>query len=72
MTEKSFRGWMPIAEAAIKTIRADRLCFGTDYPFEIHDARDVKEFAENIGHLDLSEQDKRNILGENIRRLFKL
>ena len=67
-----FGGWMPIAEAAIKTIRADRLCFGTDYPFEIHDARDVKGFIKNIRHLDLSEQDKRNMLGENIRQLFKL
>lgn len=67
-----FGGWMPIAESAMKTIRADRLCFGTDYPFEIHDSRDVKEFAENIKHLDLSEQDKRNILGENVKRLFKI
>jgi predicted TIM-barrel fold metal-dependent hydrolase len=67
-----FGGWMPIAEAAIKTIRADRLCFGTDYPFEIHEAQDVKGFIKNIRHLDLSEQDKRNMLGENIKRLLKL
>ncbi len=67
-----FGGWMPIAESASKTIRADRLCFGTDYPFEIHDSRDVKEFAENIKGLDLPEQDKRNILGENVKRLFKI
>jgi predicted TIM-barrel fold metal-dependent hydrolase len=67
-----FGGWEPITEAAIKTIRADRICFGTDYPFEFHDARDVKEFVENIKHLDISEQDKRNILGENVKRLFKL
>jgi len=67
-----FGGWMPIAEAAVRTIRTDRLCFGTDYPFEIHDSRDVKEFAENIEHLDIPEQDKRNILGENVCRLFKL
>jgi len=65
-----FGGWMPITEAATKTIRSDRLCFGTDYPFEIHEAKDVRAFVENIKNLDMSEQDKRNILGENARRLF--
>jgi predicted TIM-barrel fold metal-dependent hydrolase len=67
-----FGGWMPIAESAIKTIRPDRLCFGTDYPFEIHDSRDVREYAQNIKQLPLSDQDKRNILGGNIKRLFKM
>ena len=67
-----FGGWMPITEAGVKTIRSDRLCFGTDYPFEIHDAKDVKLFIENIKGLDISEQDKRNILGENAKRLFKI
>ena len=67
-----FGGWMPITEAAIKTIRSHRLCFGTDFPFEIHEARDIKEFIDNIKGLDISEQDKKNVLGENVKRLFKL
>jgi len=67
-----FGGWMPITEAATKTIRNDRLCFGTDYPFEIHEAQDIKSFVDNIKALDIPEQDKRNILGENIKRLFKV
>ncbi|MBW1803235.1 MAG: amidohydrolase [Deltaproteobacteria bacterium] len=67
-----FGGWMPITEAATKTIMIERLCFGTDYPFEIHNARDVKAFIDNIKALDIPEQDKKNILGENIKRLFKL
>jgi len=32
-----FGGWMPITESTVKVVRADRLCFGTDYPFEIHE-----------------------------------
>jgi len=67
-----FGGWMPITEAAVKTIRTDRLCFGTDYPFEILEACDVKGFINDIKLLDIPEQEKRNILGENIKRLFKL
>jgi len=67
-----FGGWMPIAQSAIKMIRPDRICFGTDYPFEIHDSRDVREFYENIKRFDLPEQDKRNILGGNVKRLFKM
>jgi predicted TIM-barrel fold metal-dependent hydrolase len=61
---------MPITEAATKTIRTDRLCFGTDYPFEIHDTEDVKGFIENIKNMAIPEADKKNILGDNIKRLF--
>jgi predicted TIM-barrel fold metal-dependent hydrolase len=67
-----FGGWMPITEGAVKTIRTDRICFGTDYPFEIHDTEDVKGFIDDIKRLVLPESEKRNILGENIRRLFDL
>jgi predicted TIM-barrel fold metal-dependent hydrolase len=67
-----FGGWMSITEAASKTIRHDRLCFGTDYPFEIHESRDVKIFVEGIRDLDLPDQEKQNILGENAKRLFKI
>jgi len=67
-----FGGWMPITEEAVKTIRPERLCFGTDFPFEIHEPRDVREFIENIKGLEISEKGKRDILGENARRLFRL
>lgn len=67
-----FGGWMPITEAATQTIRADRICFGTDYPFEIHETEDVKSFIESIKKLAIPEPDKRQILGENIKDLFCL
>ncbi len=67
-----FQGWMPITKAALLTVRADRLCFGTDYGFEMLEAQDIKGFIDDIKKLNLSETDKRNILGENIRNLFKL
>ena len=67
-----FGGWMPITNVAISIIGPGRLCFGTDYGFEMHEAADIKLFIDNIKKLDLPEQDKRNILGENVRRLFRL
>ena len=67
-----FQGWMPITQATLLTVRADRLCFGTDYGFEMLDAQDIKGFIDDIKKLNIPEADKRNILGENIRTLFKL
>ena len=67
-----FGGWVPIVAAAVKVIRADRLCFGTDYPAEIHEAQDVKAFIDNIKQLGILTEDKRNILGNNVRNLLKL
>ncbi len=68
----SGEGWLPMILSALPTIRADRLCFGTDYPYEVHEGRDVKYFIDNIKNLDIPEKDRRNILGENIKNLFKL
>ncbi|MFC1901976.1 amidohydrolase family protein [Chloroflexota bacterium] len=67
-----FGGWMPITEAAIKVIRTDRLCFGTDWPVEIHEAQDIKVFVNKIKQLDIAAEDKRNILGRNVKNLLKL
>jgi len=67
-----FQGWMPITQATLLTVRADRLCFGTDYGFEMLEAQDIKGFIDDIKKLNMPEADRRNILGENIRTLFKL
>ncbi len=67
-----FGGWRPITEAATKVIRSDRICFGTDFPFEIHEAQDIKSFINDIKQLNISEKAKQDILGGNVRRLLKL
>lgn len=67
-----FQGWMPITQAALLSVRADRLCFGTDYGFEMVESQDIKGFIDDIKKLQLPEADRRNILGENIQALFKL
>lgn len=65
-------GWIPMIKASLLTIRADRLCFGTDYPFEVREAGDIKFFIDTIKQLDITENDKRSILGENIKNLFNI
>ena len=67
-----FQGWMPITEATLRTVQAERVCFGTDYPWEMRESQDIKAFIDDIKKLNISETDKRNILGENARNLFKL
>jgi len=67
-----FGGWMPITKMAVSIIRSDRLCFGTDYGYEINEAIDIRQFITDIKSMDISETAKRAILGENMRRLFKI
>ncbi len=64
-------GWMPITEAIVKIVRTDRICFGTDYPFEIHHGSDIKLFIEGIKKLPISDTEKRNILGDNLRQFLR-
>jgi 6-methylsalicylate decarboxylase len=67
-----FAGWMPIVNSAVETIRSESLCFGTDYPLDFHNSADIKAYIENIKKLNVPEKDKRNMLGENARKIFKL
>ena len=65
-------GWLPMIKAALLTIRTDRTCFGTDYPWDLHNAEDIRSFIAVIKQLDIPESDKRLILGENTKNLFKI
>ncbi len=67
-----FGGYMPIARAALMSIKHTRLCFGTDYPFEFRRPEDYRAYLAAIKRLDISEEQKRAILGGNVLRLFKV
>lgn len=67
-----YGGAPEMMRAAVDSIRRDRLTFGTDYPYEFRDPGDTREFIVSIKSLNISEEDKRNILGENVLRLFKM
>lgn len=64
-------GWMPAVKQALLAIKSERLCFGTDYPYEMSRAADLKAYIGGIKRLDIPEEDKAKILGGNLKRLFK-
>ncbi len=67
-----FQGWMPMTEATLLTVKPERLVLGTDYGFEVLEPVDMKAFIDSIKAMKIPETDKRKILGENARELFKI
>lgn len=55
----------PALRCAIESVGADRILFGTDYPFESND--EASSFLEKA---NISEEDKRKICYENAQRLL--
>lgn len=65
-------GDMSTMKAALATLRTDQMLFGTDYPFDVRVAKDVKQFIENVKLLNIPDSEKRLILGETSRKLFRV
>ncbi|MBE6033036.1 MAG: amidohydrolase [Clostridiales bacterium] len=65
-------GWPPMTEMAFRVVNHDRLMFATDYPYEVHTARDYKYYIDSLDAMDISEEDKKAFLGGNAARLLKL
>ncbi|MCL2493231.1 MAG: amidohydrolase, partial [Clostridiales bacterium] len=65
-------GWPVIAEMAFKAARPDRLCFGTDYPYETHEGRDFNYYLDQLDGIGLTREQKDAFLGGNIAALLKL
>ena len=61
---------MHMVKFAITTVGAERLVFGTDYPFNpSHDQRTVRALFEA---LDLEDAQKTLICGHNISKFLKI
>ncbi len=67
-----YGGAPEVMRAAVESIRRDRFTFGTDYPFEFRNPGDVREYIAGIKSLNISEDDKKNILGQNVLNLFNI
>ena len=67
-----FMGWMPITQATLLTVKPQRMVFGTDYGLEMIEAEDIKAFIDDIKGLNMPEADRRAVLGETARELFKI
>jgi predicted TIM-barrel fold metal-dependent hydrolase len=64
-------GWMPAVKQALLVIKPERLCFASDYPWEMSRPGDLKAYIAGTKKLNIPEQNKAKILGGNIRKLFK-
>ncbi len=64
-------GWMPAVKQALLSIKPERLCFATDYPYEMSRPGDLKGYIRGIKRLDIPDEDKARILVGNLRKLFK-
>jgi len=65
-------GWMPALKQALMVLKPERLCFGSDYPWEMGRASDLKAYINAIERVDLPEEAKKRILGGNMLELFKM
>jgi predicted TIM-barrel fold metal-dependent hydrolase len=64
-------GWMPAVKQALLVLKPERLCFATDYPWEMSRPADLKAYISSIKKLDIPSANKSKILGGNLSRLFK-
>ena len=67
-----FMGWMPITQATLMVVKPQRMVFGTDYGLEMIEAEDIKTFIDDIKALNIPEADRKAILGDTARELFKI
>ncbi len=62
--------YKPAIMCAIQCSGVDQILFGTDYP--LYPLGDIPYAVKVIKELDLCQSDKKKILGENAKRLFKI
>ena len=65
-------GWLPALKQALVVFKPERICFGSDFPFEMARTSDYKRYISDIAAVDLPEQHKRDIFSENAKRLFNV
>lgn len=65
-------GWEPMTELAMMTVRHERLMWGCDYPFEIHQGRDMKNYLDSVRRMNISASDREGFFGGNLLRLLKM
>jgi predicted TIM-barrel fold metal-dependent hydrolase len=65
-------GWLSEAKHALSVIKPERLAFASDYPHEMGRPEDYKAYLEGIKGFDIPEEDKKKILGGNMKTLFKI
>jgi predicted TIM-barrel fold metal-dependent hydrolase len=58
---------------AVQKAGREGFLFGSDFPHEVFDAKKCRhEIEELLAREDLSEQDKKAVLGGNAKRLYQV
>jgi predicted TIM-barrel fold metal-dependent hydrolase len=65
-------GWLPALKQALLVISPERICFGSDYPFELARVADYRGFISDVMSLDVPEHVAAGIFGGNAKRLFNV
>jgi len=66
-----FFGNINPVKCALVELRPENLLFGTDYPQEIRDGAQIKDFVREIGNLPLSQKQIDGIFSENGKKFVK-
>jgi predicted TIM-barrel fold metal-dependent hydrolase len=67
-----YGGWMPAIRSALEILGSDRVCFGTDFPYELNESKYVKQCIQEIEALEIQRDDKDRFFGENLKELFRI
>jgi predicted TIM-barrel fold metal-dependent hydrolase len=67
-----YGGWMPVIKSAFESLGADRVCFGTDYPYEMDKLPHIRKMLSDINQLDVSPEQKKKFFGENVKKAFRI
>lgn len=63
-------GWAPVTKAALEILSSDRVCFGSDFPLESHDAATMTELVDTLGSLGLEGSDLAAVACDNAASLL--
>lgn len=65
-------GWLPLMEFAMKVLGPDKLCFGSDFPYDFNKTEYVRQNIEDLRSLGLSPADEKRFFSGNIKALFNI
>lgn len=65
-------GWPPLMEFAIKVLGVDKLCFGTDFPYDFNQAEYVCQNIADLRDMGLTAKEEVQFFSGNIKQIFKI
>ncbi len=67
-----YGGWLPVIEVAYKTLGADHICFGSDYPYELKNPSYTRKVLNGVCRLNVTGEEKEKFFSGNLKRFFRI